>query len=88
MDRKCVVFCIGSLLLSLLVAILAYPLAAIPEARLEAARQVVAAEEMGEMELGDFGAVPVLELVDYYMENPPATVAAGVPARKVRFQGC
>jgi hypothetical protein len=76
------------LALSLLVAVLAYPHAAISETRLQASRQVVPAEDMGEVNLGEFGAVPVLDLVEYYMENPPPKAAAGVPVRKVRFQGC
>jgi hypothetical protein len=43
---------------------------------------------MGTVDLGDFGTVSVLELVSYYMENPPALETPGTRKKKVRFQGC
>ena len=44
------------------------------------------AEEMGTVDMGDFGEVTVLDLATYYQENPPA-VEAGA-AKRVRFEGC
>ena len=43
---------------------------------------------MGAVDLGDFGTVSVLDLVSYYMENPPAPETPGTKKKKVRFQGC
>ncbi len=86
MDARSLLFCAAALGLSLAVAVIAWPYATIPPERLQASRQVVPAEELGEVDLGDFGRVPVLELVEYYLENPPA--AAVTTTRKVRFQGC
>ena len=43
---------------------------------------------MGAVDLGDFGIVSVLDLVGYYMENPPTPEAPGTKKKKVRFQGC
>ncbi|HEB96117.1 MAG TPA: hypothetical protein ENI96_06780 [Sedimenticola thiotaurini] len=88
MDRSSLLFCAAAIGLSLAIAVLAWPYAAIPQQRLELSRQVMPAEDLGEVDLGEFGRVPVLELVEYYLENPPAPVAAGAPVRKVRFQGC
>jgi hypothetical protein len=89
MDRASLLFCSLSLAVSVLIAVIFFPFATLSTAELEASRALTPPEEMGELELGDFGAVSVLELVDYYMENPPAPPAAGAaPARAVRFQGC
>ncbi len=86
MNRTNLIFCASSLVVCLLIAALAVPTASISEAQLAAAKSVMPAEEMGEIDLGDFGKVPVETLANYYMDNPPV-VAAGA-ARKVRFEGC
>ncbi|MCP3869217.1 MAG: hypothetical protein GY703_14170 [Gammaproteobacteria bacterium] len=88
MDRASILFCVISLALSLLVAVFAFPLATITRAELDAAQTVTAAEQMGELELGEFGQVMILDLVDYYIENPPTEVEGAAPVRQVRFQGC
>ena len=88
MNRTNVIFCAASLVVSLLVAMVAFPVASLTSSQLEASRTVTSAEEMGEIDLGEFGKVMVLELVDYYLENPPVTAAGEAPIRKVRFQGC
>ncbi len=90
-DTASVIFCLGALLASLAVAWLAFPHAALPEATVEAATAGVPAESLGEVELGDgFGRLPVVELLGYYLENPPApageTAAPAAPQR--RFGGC
>jgi hypothetical protein len=47
------------------------------------------AEEIPDIDLGDFGIVSVSELLDYFIENPPVTSeAAEESVRKVRIQGC
>lgn len=86
MDRSSVIFCVMSLVVSLGLAAVAYPLAAVPTAQAAFAMTAQPAEEMDDIDLGEFGTVSVLELVGYYIENPPAPVAGG--GHKKRFQGC
>lgn len=87
-DRTSLTFCIGALLASAALAAILYPFAALPPDKLAFARSVQPAERLGDVDLGDFGRVPVLDLVGYYIENPPAPPAAGGAARPVRFGGC
>lgn len=86
MDKSSAIFCTLSLLVSLGIAVLAYPAAAVSPEKLALLKTPVSAEEMGDLDLGDFGTVSVLELVGYYVENPPAPVTGG--GHKKRFQGC
>ncbi len=89
MDRASIVFCTISLIGSLIIAALAYPFAALSPADLATWRTPVEADAMADVNLGDFGSVSVLELIDYYMENPPTPPVVGAaPEREVRFQGC
>jgi hypothetical protein len=88
MDRSSLLFCGVSLAVTVLIAVLFFPMATLTWDELEASRQAAPAEEMESLELGDFGSVSVLELVDYYMENPPVETSGDAPARTVRFQGC
>lgn len=86
MDRSNLIFCGSSLAVCLLIAAIAIPFASISDASLATAKSVMPAEELGEIDLGEFGKVPVETLATYYMENPPV-VEAGA-AKKVRFEGC
>lgn len=89
MDRASFIFCALALVGTLAVAAALYPLATISPETLEAWRTPASAEEIPDVALNDFGTVSVLELVDFYMENPPAPPVAGTaPEREVRFQGC
>ena len=88
MDRSSLIFCAVSLLLSLLVAAALFPFTTLTDTQLQASATTTDADQMGEVDLGDFGTVSVQELVDYYVENPPVETAAEAPARVVRFQGC
>ena len=89
MDRASLLFCTLSLAVSLLVAVIFFPMASLSPGELEASRALTPAEEMGTLDLGEFGEVSVLEMVDYYIENPPVpSEGAATPERKVRFQGC
>ena len=88
MDRSSLLFCSVSLAVSILVAVLFFPVATLTWGELEASRQATPAEEMTDLELGDFGNVSVQELVDYYIENPPVATIGDAPSRTVRFQGC
>ena len=88
MNRSSLIYCIAAVLGSIAVSAAAFPLAALSPAELAAAKTPVEADEMGAVDLGDFGTVSVLDLVGYYMENPPVPEASGTRKKKVRFQGC
>ncbi len=46
-------------------------------------------ENSADVNIAEFGAVPVLDMVDYYLENPPIVDEAGSDQlRQIRFQGC
>lgn len=90
MDRASLIFCVGALALSLVVALLAYPLAAMPADQLARAAKPQPAEVLGSVDVGEgFGMVPVSKLMDYYISNPPVeTVSAPAAAPKIHFGGC
>jgi len=88
MDRDSIIFCIGSLAVSLLVAVVAFPFFAMDAETVAAAQKPKPAYEMGSVNVGSgFGELPVEELMSYYVENPPAAEAAGA-APEIRFGGC
>lgn len=88
MDTASLIFCGGSLAACLLIAVVAFPFAALSKADFTSANSLIDAEELGVMNLGEFGDVAVSDMVTYYMENPPTPVAAGAAPKKVRFEGC
>ncbi len=88
MDRASLIFCGGSIGACLLIAVVAFPFAALSKADVTSANSLIDAEELGTMNLGEFGDVAVSDMVTYYMENPPAPIAAGAAPKKVRFEGC
>lgn len=91
MDKTSVIFCVGALALSLAVAILAFPYAAMPAAEVARAATPQPAEALGSVEVGGgFGRVPVTKLMDYYIDNPPApaTASAAPAAPRLHFGGC
>jgi hypothetical protein len=90
MDRASLIFCIGALALSLAVAVIAYPLAAMPADQLARAAKPQPAEALGSVDVGEgFGKVSVSQLMDYYISNPPVqTVSAPATAPKIHFGGC
>lgn len=89
MDRISLFFCTLSLIVTLGLAALAYPYAALSTERMAAAGQIAEAEEIADIDLGDFGVVSVAEMLDYFIANPPPPPEAGAAGvRKVRFQGC
>ncbi len=89
MDRISLVFCTLSLIITLGLAALAYPYAALPIEKIAISNKSVEAEEIPDIYLGDFGTVSVSEMLDYFIENPPVTSeTAGESIRRVRIQGC
>jgi hypothetical protein len=87
-------FCTGSLAVSLGLAAVIYPYAALDDATLEMARTPQPMEALPDVDLGpDFGLLPVTELMGYYIENPPpepnAALKDGASApQRQHFGGC
>lgn len=89
MNKQSVLFCSGAVLVSLLIAALAFPFASLSEKDRAASQVPTFAEDVADVDLGDFGIVSVAELVAYYIENPPEPVVEGAaPKRVERFGGC
>jgi len=89
MDRPSLIFCTLSLVVTIGLSWLFYPAAAIAPEKLTAWTTAAEPEAVPDLDLGEFGVVSVSELMQYYIENPPAPTAPGAkPERKVRFQGC
>ncbi|MBL8501952.1 MAG: hypothetical protein JNL78_00825 [Rhodocyclaceae bacterium] len=91
MNRESLIFCGVSLAVTLAVSAIGFRLAALPGEAAAAMKQPAPAETLPDVDLGGgFGKVSVIELVGFYMENPPAPKGAGgdaSPAVK-RFGGC
>lgn len=91
MNRESLLFCAAALAVALLLCVVGFRLAALPAEVVAAAQRPVPAETLPDLDIGGgFGRVSVIELVGYYLENPPAprgTGAEPAPAVK-RFGGC
>lgn len=91
MNRESLLFCGVSLAITLAVCAAGFSLAALPREAVEAAKKPAAAETLPDVDLGGgFGKVSVIDLVGFYMENPPTPKGGGgdaSPAVK-RFGGC
>jgi hypothetical protein len=81
-------FCIAALAGSVMLAMVAYPLAALTIEKASAADSVVSAEELGFLDLGDFGEIAVTDMLTYYMDNPPEPEVVEAGVREIRFDGC
>ena len=90
MDRASWIFCTAALMASVAIAAIAYPFAAMPTDQYAMASEPQPAETLGLVDVGNgFGSVPVTELMDYYIANPPAKASAGPAAAPViKFGGC
>ncbi|MFN4148755.1 MAG: hypothetical protein ACK4E4_04310 [Rhodocyclaceae bacterium] len=90
LDRTGVIFCSVSLIVASAACIGGFQLAAMPKSVVAAAKVPVPPETLPELDLGAFGKVSVLELMGYYIDNPPAPVTAGngAVAAPKRFGGC
>ena len=88
MDKSSLVFCIGSLLVCLGIAIFTFPKASVSRETLTNAKTPMDAEKMKDIDLGDFGKVTVLEMLDYYLENPPANPTVESELKETHFKGC
>jgi hypothetical protein len=90
MDRSSFIFCAASLIVCLGVAWIGFPLAALDEETIAQANNPQPAELMPMINVGQgFGELPAIELMDYYIENPPAPPVAGAAAApEIKFGGC
>jgi len=79
-----IIFCICSLALVSGLAWLAFPYAARSSQEVEYSSTPQGAEMFDDVELGDFGTIPVLDMMQHYMDDPPVDTGE----KKVRFQGC
>lgn len=90
MDRTSLIFCAVALAVSFAAGVAGFSLAALPPEAVQAARTPTPPERLPPIDLGSgFGEVSVIDLVGYYLENPPAPVAAGTGSSAARhFGGC
>ena len=88
MDRSSIIFCIGSVLFCLGIAIFTFPAASVSRETLTNANTPMDAEKMQDIDLGDFGKVTVLEMLDYYLENPTTNTTVEPELKETHFQGC
>lgn len=90
MDRNSIIFCVGSLVVCFGLAWVGFPLAAMDPEKVEMANTPQPAELMPMIDVGmGFGELPALELIGYYIENPPAPPSGGeVAAPEIKFGGC
>ncbi len=92
MNRESLIFCVAALVVALAVCAVGFRLAALPRDAIDAAKRPAAPETLPDVDLGGgFGRVSVIDLIGYYIENPPATANAtggdAAPAAR-RFGGC
>lgn len=89
LNRTGVIFCSVSLVLTVAVCAVGFSLAALPRETIAASKQPAPPETLPELDLPGFGKVSVIDLMGYYIDNPPAPVAAGgAPPAVKRFGGC
>lgn len=89
--RQTFLFCGGCLAITLGLAAALFPLASISEEALAQSRTPQAAENMADIDVGTgFGVLPVMELMGYYLENPPTPPESGAAQapRRQQFGGC
>ena len=89
LNRTGVIFCSVSLVLTVAVCAVGFSLAALPRATIAASKRPAPPETLPEIDLPGFGKVTVIDLMGYYIDNPPAPAATGAaPAAAKRFGGC
>lgn len=90
MNRVSIIFCTVSLIVTAVVLGAGFNLAAMPRQTVAAAKKPVPPESLPDIDMPGFGKVSVLDLVGYYIENPPATATAvgGAATSTKRFGGC
>lgn len=88
-DRTSVIFCSASVVLAIVACSLGFWLAALPPETLQAANKPVPPESLPDIDIPGFGKVSVLDMMGYYIDNPPAPAGGGASAPAAqRFGGC
>ncbi|MBZ0097058.1 MAG: hypothetical protein K8H75_17030 [Sulfuricella sp.] len=90
MNRVSTIFCAVSLIVTAAVLAAGFNLTAMPHQAVVAMKKPVPPESLPDIDMHGFGKVSVMDMMLYYIENPPATATAGggaAPAAK-RFGGC
>ena len=80
------VFCTVSLALIVGLMWILFPYTARSAQEVAESNTPMGAEMFDDIDLGDFGMVPVLDMMQHYIDSPP--LDTGEPETKVRFQGC
>jgi hypothetical protein len=80
------IFCGVTLVATLLLIGALFPYVAMSEDELAYTKTPIDAELMDDVNVQDFGEVPVLDMVLHYIDNPP--LESEQAETKVRFQGC
>lgn len=89
LDRTGVIFCSAGIVLATLACSIGFSLAALPPEKLQAAQTPTGPEALPDVEIPGFGKVSVLDLMGYYIDNPPAPASASTSApAPQRFGGC
>jgi len=86
MNWTSALFCAATVVVTIVVSKAVFPYAALSHEEIAAAKTPVDAELLDDVDLGDFGTVPVFDLVLHYIDNPP--LESESEETKVRFQGC
>jgi len=88
LSREVIIFNSISLAITIGLSVMFYPSASVSGETSTALNTPLSAEEFEDMDLGpDYGKVPVLELMEFYMEFPPAKKAVE-GAKREHFGGC
>lgn len=90
LNRTSWIFCSVSLVLGGAACAAGFALAALPKEAVVATRLPAPPEALPELDLPGFGKVSVIDLMGYYIDNPPAPVSSGGSAATApkRFGGC
>lgn len=90
LDRTGVIFCSAGVVLATVACSVGFALAAMPAEKVAAAQAAVPPDSLPDVVIPGFGTVSVMDLMGYYIDNPPAPPSAGgeaAPAAQ-RFGGC
>lgn len=80
------IFCAASLALTIGAMWALFPYTARSSQEVQESSTPMGAEMFDDVDLGEFGQIPVLDMMQHYIDNPPEDT--GEPEKKVRFQGC
>lgn len=89
LNRTGVIYCSASLVVAGVVCAVGFSFAALPRETVAAAKVAAPPESLPELDLPGFGKITAIDLIGYYIDNPPVPAAAGGAAPAVkRFGGC